>query len=162
GQYPSVPPGGKLVVGTTLTAIEGFSGTVTFSCATSSPTITCVPVPASVTITPPGPTQVAFLVDTYCTAAAPPPGSAPAPFGRGPALLLFALALGGLTLTFRRNRRFALSFAAVMLITLGGVSCGSLAKGPNGVTAPGNYSLTISATTNGQTTTTPPINFTVQ
>ena len=46
GSFPPVPPGGLLAIGIVLTSTPGFSGTVTFGCTTSSPTITCAPDPA--------------------------------------------------------------------------------------------------------------------
>ena len=163
GAFPPVPPGGRLAIGIVLTSTPGFSGTVTFSCTTSSPTITCAPDPASVTLTPGGPTDVAIVLNTFCTgtttaASVPNPGG----FGGGLPLLLLSLALGGFVWTYRQSPRWALSFAVLVLMAIGGAACSSLPKGPNGATPPGNYSVTFSATVNGVTTTTPPIPFTVQ
>jgi hypothetical protein len=164
GSFPPVPPGGRLAVGIVLTAIPGFSGTVTFSCATSSPTITCQPDPASVTLTPGGPTDVAIVLNTFCTANTAPLGPTPGGSGGGLGVLLLGLMLGGVVLTIkRRDPRWALSFAVLTLIALGGAACASLPKSPTGTaTPPGKYSVTFSATVNGTTTTTPPINFTVE
>ena len=67
GSYPPVPPGGQLAIGIVLTSASGFTGTVTFGCTTDSPTITCQPNPASVAISPGGPTQVAIVLNTFCT-----------------------------------------------------------------------------------------------
>ena len=163
GSFPPVPPGGRLAIGLVLTAIPGFTGTVTFGCSTSSPTITCTPDPASVTFTSSGPTQVAFVVNTFCTgpstALAPSPGGPG--FGGGLGLLLLSVALCGLAWTYRKSPRWALSFAMLLLFALGGVACSSLPKGPDGVTPPGNYTVTITATVNGVTTSTAPIPFTV-
>jgi YVTN family beta-propeller protein len=165
GSFPPVPPGGKLAIGLVLTAIPGFTGTVTFGCTTSSPTITCQPDPASVTFTSSGPTQVAFVINTFCTGTTttfvPSPGGFV--FGGGTGLImLLTVALGGLVLIYRKNPRWALSFAVLGLFALGGVACSnSLPKGPNGATPPGNYTITITATVNGITTSTQPIPFTV-
>ncbi|MFY9804441.1 MAG: hypothetical protein WA211_20625, partial [Candidatus Acidiferrales bacterium] len=63
--------------------------------------------------------------------------------------------LGGLAWAMQRNRRVALTFAVLMLVALGTAACGGLAKGPNGATPPGTYSLTLTATINGQTQTLP-------
>ena len=162
GSFPPVPPGGKLAIGLVLTAIPGFNGTVTFGCSTSSVTITCTPDPASVTFTSNGPTQVAFVVNTFCTGTTTTfvPSLGGLGFG-GVGLLLLTMALGTFTLTYRKSPRWALSFALLALFALGGVACNSLPKGPNGATPPGNYTITITATVNGTTTSTPPIPFTV-
>jgi YVTN family beta-propeller protein len=170
GTFPPVPPGGKLAVGIVLSTTEGFSGTVTFGCSVTTasgapaPSINCVPDPSSVNVTPNGPTQVAFVVNTYCTGTAAAATSVPMPSGSGggSGILLLGLALGGGLLMYRRNPRWALSFAVLALFALGGVACSSLPKGPNGATPPGNYLLKVTATTNGTTSSTPPIPFTVQ
>ncbi len=164
GSYPPVPPGGQLAIGIVLTSTPGFSGTVTFGCATDSPTITCQPNPASVAITPGGPTQVAIVLNTFCTGNTAPLGPNPGGPGEVPGgvgLLLLGMAMGSVVWMYKRNPRWALSFAVLMLIALGGAACSSLPKGPNGVTPPGNYTVTFSATANGTTSTTPPIHFTV-
>ena len=168
GTFPPVPPGGKLAVGIVLTATEGFSGTVTFGCSVTTasgapaPSINCVPDPASVNLTPNGPTQVAFVVNTFCTgstnAAVPNPGG----FGGGLGLFLLGMTLGGTVWMYRRKPRLAISFAVLVLFALGGVACSSLPKGANGATPPGDYQLTVTATTNGTTSTTQPIPFTVE
>lgn len=68
-------------------------------------------------------------------------------------MLLLALLMGGIAWVMQRNRRVALTFAVLMLIALGTAACGNLAKGPNGATRPGTYSLTLTTTINGQTQT---------
>jgi hypothetical protein len=116
-----------------------------------------------VTLTPGGPTDVAIVLNTFCrgtTAAASVPR--PGGFGEGLALLLLSLTLGGFVWTYRQSPRWALSFAVLVLMAIGGAACSSLPKGANGATPPGNYSVTFSATVNGVTTTTAPIPFTVQ
>lgn len=70
-------------------------------------------------------------------------------------MLLLSLALGGLAWAMQRNRRVALTFATLMLVALGTAACGGLAKGPNGATPPGTYTLTLTTTFNGQTQTLP-------
>ena len=163
GSFPPVPPGGRLAVGVVITAIPGFMGTVNFGCSTSSVTITCRPDPASVVFTSSGPTQVAFVVDTFCKG--PTATSVPGPngfgLGGGLGLALLAFALGGLTWIYRKSPRWALSFAVLLLFALGGIACSSPPAGPNGATPPGNYTVTITATVNGNTTSTPPVPFTV-
>jgi len=163
GAFPPVPPGGTLAIGIVLTSTPGFSGTVTFGCTTSSPTITCAPDPATVTLTPTGPTDVAIVLNTFCkgvttTGSVPIPGG----FGGGTTLLLLSLTLGSVVWMWRRSPRWAMSFAILVLMAIGGASCASPPKGPNGATQPGNYTVTFSATVNGVTTSTAPIPFTVQ
>jgi hypothetical protein len=163
GAFPPVPPGGTLAIGIVLTSTPGFSGTVTFGCTTSSPTITCAPDPATVTLTPTGPTDVAIVLNTFCKGA-PTTGSVPMPggFGGGFTPLLLSLMLGGVLWMWRRSPRWAVSFAILVLMAIGGASCASPPKGPNGATQPGNYTVTFSATVNGVTTSTAPIPFTVE
>jgi hypothetical protein len=160
GTFGPVNPGGTLPVGVVLTANPGFTGTVTFSCTTDSPTITCEPRPASVTITSNGPLQVAIVVDTFCKGFLSPLGINPGGFGGGLALLLLLSSmLAGSVWTYRKNPRWALSFALFVVIALGGVACNSLPRGVNGVTLPGDYTLIISATVNGQTVSAPAVHF---
>jgi uncharacterized repeat protein (TIGR01451 family) len=163
GVFGPVAPGGTLPVGVVLTPIPGTTGTVTFGCTTSSPTITCSPQPSSVALSPNGPLQVAIVVNTFCKGpittgghVAPPGG-----FGGGIGLLLLSTMLAGTAWIYRRNPRWAVSFALFVLIALGGVACNSLPRNPNGVTLPGNYQLFITATFNGQTVTAPAVNFVV-
>ncbi|MGC1967828.1 MAG: choice-of-anchor D domain-containing protein [Candidatus Acidiferrales bacterium] len=150
-------PGGTAFFGLQITGAPGVTGTVQLGCTPSSPTITCNVIPSSITLTG-KPIEVAFGIQTYCQGAtntgfAPSvPGSWPA---GGIALLLLSLGLGGLAWAMQRNRRVALTFAALMLVALGTAACGSLAKGPNGATPPGTYSLTLTTTFNGQTQTMP-------
>ena len=162
GVFGPVAPGGTLPVGVILTAIPGTTGTVTFGCTTSSPTITCSPQPSSVALSPNGPLQVAIVVNTFCkgpvtTGHLVPPGG----FGGGIGLLLLSMMLMGTVWMYRRNPRWAMSFALFVLIALGGVACNSLPRNPNGVTLPGNYQLFVTATFNGQTVTAPAVNFVV-
>jgi uncharacterized repeat protein (TIGR01451 family) len=163
GTFPPVPPGGTLAIGIVLTSTPGFSGTVTFGCTTSSPTITCAPDPATVTLTPAGPTDVAIVLNTFCKGATTT-GSVPMPGGSGGGitLLLLSLTLGGVFWMWRRSPRWAVSFAVLVLMAIGGASCASPPKGPNGATQPGNYTVTFTATVNGVTTSTAPIPFTVE
>jgi Bacterial Ig-like domain (group 2)/Abnormal spindle-like microcephaly-assoc'd, ASPM-SPD-2-Hydin len=162
GVFGPVAPGGTLPVGVILTAIPGTTGTVTFGCTTSSPTITCLPRPSSLALSPNGPLQVAIVVDTYCkgpvnTGHVAPPGGV----GGGIGLLLLSTMLAGTAWMYRRNPRWAVSFALFVLIALGGVACNSLPRNPNGVTLPGNYQLFITATFNGQMVSAPAVSFVV-
>ncbi|MFZ0883465.1 MAG: choice-of-anchor D domain-containing protein [Candidatus Acidiferrales bacterium] len=150
-------PGGTAFFGLQITGAPGVTGTVQLGCTPSSPTITCNVIPSSIVLTG-KPIEVAFGIQTYCQGATNT-GFAPSmprtwPTG-GIALLLLSLALGGTAWAMQRNRRVALTFAVLMLVALGSAACGGLAKGPNGATPPGTYSLTLTTTFNGQTQTMP-------
>jgi hypothetical protein len=114
-------------------------------------------------LTPAGPTDVAIVLNTFCKGATTT-GSVPMPGGSGGGitLLLLSLTLGGVLWMWRRSPRWAVSFAVLVLIAIGGASCASPPKGPNGATQPGNYTVTFTATVNGVTTSTAPIPFTVE
>jgi hypothetical protein len=150
-------PGGTAFYGLQITGAPGVTGTVQLGCTPSSPTITCAVIPSSVVLTG-KPVEVAFGIQTFCQGATGT-GFAPGATGGGPAggigLLLFTLALGGVAWAMQRNRRLALTFAVLMLVALGTAACGGLAKGPNGATPPGTYTLTLTTTFNGQTQTLP-------
>ncbi len=161
GVFGPVAPGGTLPVGVILTALPGTTGTVTFGCTTSSPTITCSPRPSSVALSPNGPLQVAVVVNTFCKGPTTGGNAVPGGFGGGIGLLLLSTMLAGTVWMYRRNPRWAVSFALFVLIALGGVACNSLPRNPNGVTLPGSYKLFITATFNGQTVSAPAVNFVV-
>jgi hypothetical protein len=148
-------PGGTAYFGLEITGAPGVTGTVQLGCTPSSPTITCTVIPSSIVLTG-KPVEVAFGIQTYCQGATGA-GFVPGMPGSGPwggiGLLLLSLLLGGLAWAMQRNRRVALTFAVLMLVAMGTAACGSLAKGPNGATPPGTYSLTLTTTINGQTQT---------
>jgi sugar lactone lactonase YvrE len=150
-------PGGTAFYGLQITGAPGVTGTVQLGCTPSSPTITCAVIPSSIVLTG-KPIEVAFGIQTFCQGATGT-GSVPAAPRSGPAggigLLLLSLALGGMAWAMQRNRRVALTFATLMLVALGTAACGGLAKGPNGATPPGTYTLTLTTTFNGQTQTLP-------
>lgn len=150
-------PGGTAFYGLQITSAPGVTGTVQLGCTPSSPTITCTVIPSSIVLTG-KPIEVAFGIQTFCQGASGT-GFAPGAPGGGPAggigLLLFSLAFGGVAWAMQRNRRLALTFAVLMLVALGSTACGNLAKGPNGATPPGTYTLTLTTTLNGQTQTLP-------
>src|ERR1700722_13788912 len=155
----STPPGGKAVFGLLLTATPGTTGNVTLGCASPSPDITCQIVPNSITLTGKG-TNVAIVVDTFCTAAAPVPvsGEFPrgTPGGLGVILVTLSLVLFGAMWPVKWRRSWALAFASASLVVIatGGMSaCASVPKSPGGTaTPPGNYPLVVTATApNGST-----------
>ncbi|MGH7484052.1 MAG: choice-of-anchor L domain-containing protein, partial [bacterium] len=165
GSFGPVSPGGTLPVGVVLTADPGFTGDVTFSCTVTDgegqpvSSITCKPDPNTVSITRNGPSQIAIVVETFCNGFLAPIGVNPGGLGGGFALLLFATMLAGSAWTYRKNPRWALSFALFVLIAIGGAACNSLPRGAGGATVPGDYILTISATVNGQTVSAAPVHF---
>ena len=152
----STTPGGGAVFGLLLTSLPGTTGSVMLGCTSSSPDITCQIVPNTITLNGKG-TEVAIVVNTFCTAAAP--GPAPGQFPRGTpggfGLLLAALSLVlcGATWKMKSQPRWSISFAALILMTVGMSACASLPKSPGGqATPPGNYPLVVTATApNGST-----------
>lgn len=147
-------PGGTAFYGLLITGAPGVTGMVQLTCASSSPLITCTVIPSTVTLNG-GTTEVAFGIQTFCQAGTPVAGSVPAGFGGGISMLLAAMLLGGIGWTFKRDRRVAVAFAMVMMITIGLGACASLPKGPSGVTPAGTYTISLSSTLNGHTQTLP-------
>jgi hypothetical protein len=152
-------PGGTAYYGLVITAVPGFSGTVQLGCTTSSPQISCTAIPSSITLSASGSTEVAFAIQTYCQGTTTNNGFAPlfpgGGFGGPLALLLITFTLGGAVWTFQRKPRIAVAFALTLVAVIGSAACSSVAKGPNGATPAGTYTLTLSATTNGQTVSLP-------
>ena len=72
--------------------------------------------------------------------------------GGGLKLLLLAMALAAMAWVYRRRPRWALSFALLMLIAIGGAACGG-DPGANGPTPPGTYPVTLTATSGQQVQT---------
>ncbi|MFZ3217102.1 MAG: choice-of-anchor L domain-containing protein [Candidatus Acidiferrales bacterium] len=153
-------PGGTAYFGLVITGAPGATGTVMLGCVPSSPTITCNAIPGSVLLNG-GTTEVAFGIQTYCQGTTTSNGAAPGGLGgaggRGMGLLLFglSLALCGAVWTLRGKRRVALTFATLLFVAVGMAACGGLPQGSNGATPAGTYTLTLTATLNGQTTTMP-------
>jgi hypothetical protein len=152
----STTPGGGAVFGLLLTSIPGTTGNVMLGCTSTSPDITCQIVPNTITLNGKG-TEVAIVVNTFCTAAAPGPvpGQFPrgTPGGFGLLLAALSLVLCGATWKMKSQPRWAISFAALILMTVGMSACASLPKSPGGqATPPGNYPLVVTATApNGST-----------
>ena len=150
----TVSPGDTAVFPIVLTGSPGTSGTVDLSCEPSTPTITCSVTPTSIVLTGTAPVNTGISVTTFCSGTPPVAG----PSGRwgAPRLLLIPVAslLGLFLMIFvfaRTNRRrWAPALAAVVFLAVGAAGCKSLAKGPNGKTLPGTYTLTLTGTLNGQ------------
>jgi uncharacterized repeat protein (TIGR01451 family) len=145
-------PGGTAFYGLTITGAPGVTGTVQLGCIPSSNLITCQVIPSTITLTG-GPTQIAFGIQTFCQGATSTGASLPFNFGGKFGWPIVILTFAGMLWTLQRNRRLALTFAMIMLMTLGSGACASLPKGPNGATPAGTYTLTLTTTLNGQTQT---------
>jgi hypothetical protein len=160
---PNVPPGGSLAVGLVLTGGPNFSGTVTLTCSDpTDPSVTCSIQPGSVTLTGNGTTQVAIVVNTFCTANVPALGPNPGGMGGGLGLMLLALLLGSGVWMNRRRPRWAMSFAMLMVVVFAGAACSSLPKSPSGAaTQPGLKNIVVQASANGNVQNIP-IQFNVQ
>ncbi len=148
----STTPGGTAFYGLTITGAPGVTGTVQLGCIPSSNLITCQVIPSTITLTG-GPTEIAFGIQTFCQGATNTGSSLPSGFGGKFGWPIVILTFTGMLWTLQRNRRLALSFAMIMLMTLGSGACASLPKGPNGATPAGTYTLTLTTTLNGQTQT---------
>jgi hypothetical protein len=148
----TVNPGGTAVFPLVLTS-TGFTGTVTLTCSSPVTTITCNVIPGTAQITGTSTTHTAIAVNTFCSWMAPPSSGRPenGPGGRLIAVwaiaLLAAMSLFGIAAADPRRRlKFGMPLAFLALVALFGAACGSPAKGPNGLTPPGTYPLTITAT----------------
>jgi uncharacterized repeat protein (TIGR01451 family) len=150
----STTPGGTAFYGLMLTGAPGVTGTVQLGCVPSSPLITCQVVPSTVTLNG-GTTEVAFGISTFCQGATLAGAPLPFNFGGEFGWPLFLVGFAGMLWTLQRNRRLAVAFAMIILITLGSAACASLPKGPAGATPPGTYTLTLSTTINTTTQTFP-------
>ena len=62
-------PGGTAYFGLVITGVPGFTGTVRLGCISSSPQVTCIAVPSTITIGASGSTEIAVGIQTYCQGA---------------------------------------------------------------------------------------------
>jgi hypothetical protein len=136
---------------------------VTLTCSDpTDPSVTCSIQPGSVTLTGNGTTQVAIVVNTFCTANVPALGPNPGGMGGGLGLMLLALLLGSGVWMNRRRPRWAMSFAMLMVVVFAGAACSSLPKSPSGAaTQPGLKNIVVQASANGNVQNIP-IQFNVQ
>jgi sugar lactone lactonase YvrE len=144
-------PGGNIVVGFTLSSTT--ATTVGLGCASSAPQyLSCLITPSEVSLTGNGPSQVAVVLTSYCQGNVPgaPEGPTPGMPGGVVGVMLLGMALCGVAWSYRGRRRWALSFAVMLLATVGGGACNNLPKGTAGATPPNIYTLTITATVAGQ------------
>ena len=158
----TIVPGDTVVYPIILTGSEGATGTVDLSCVPNTPTITCNVTPTSVTLN--GTTSIftGISVITFCTWT-PPLGGPSGPSGRFgdpqrlgiPIGSLLGLLLMMVLFARSKRRRWAPGLAAVVFLAVGVAGCKSLAKGPNGATPAGTYTLTLTGTLNGQSQSIP-------
>jgi hypothetical protein len=148
----TVVPGGTAAYGILVTGTPGINQTINFTASTTSNTITVTVSPKSVTITGNGNTQFALVLETFCRAAGIGPHPQVPGGGGGLKLLLLAMALAAMAWVYRRRPRWALSFALLMLVAIGGAACGG-DPGANGPTPPGTYPVTLTATSGQQVQT---------
>ena len=147
-------PGGNIVVGLVLSGTV--KETVTLGCTSSAPQyLSCLITPPTVNLTGNGTTQVAIVLTSYCQGSAP--GGAPGDGPQTPLAPLGILLAIGLTLMLigmvwseGNRRRWALTMACLLAMAVTGAACNNLPQGPNGVTPPGTYGLTVTATVAGQ------------
>jgi Abnormal spindle-like microcephaly-assoc'd, ASPM-SPD-2-Hydin len=162
GSTAIITPGDTVVFPIILTGGEGATGTVDLTCTPSTPTITCNVTPTSIPLNGTTSVHTGISVITFCTWA-PPVGGPFGPSGRfgDPRRLVIPIgSLLGLLLMMvlfsRANRRrWAPAMAAVVFFAVGLAGCKSLAKGPNGATPAGTYTLTLTGTLNGQSQSLP-------
>jgi ASPM-SPD-2-Hydin domain-containing protein/centrosomal CEP192-like protein/NHL repeat-containing protein len=162
GSTAIITPGDTVVFPIILTGSEGATGIVDLSCTPNTPTITCNVTPTSITLNGTTSVNTGISVITFCSWA-PPPGGPFGPRGRFGDPRRLAIPIGSLAglllmlVLFARadRRRWAPGLAAVVFLTVGLAGCKSLAKGPDGATPPGTYTLTLTGTLNGQSQSLP-------
>ncbi|MGB0036729.1 MAG: choice-of-anchor L domain-containing protein [Candidatus Acidiferrales bacterium] len=148
----STSPGGNPTYGVVVTGTKGITQTITFTCAGptgSTSFISCNVTPNSVTLTASGPTQVAIVVNTFCTGNLPAGGPWPRIPGGWLILPAIALLMIGMVLAYRRQPRWALALAVLMLFAIGGAACAPGKAPGDPPTPPGTYPITLTATSNG-------------
>ncbi len=162
GSTATILPGDTVVYPIILTGSEGATGTVDLTCTPSTPTITCNVTPTSVPLDGTTSIHTGISVITFCSWT-PPLGGPSEPNGKFGDPRRLAIPIGSLlglllmmVLLARSNRRrWAPALAAVVFLTVGIAGCKSLAKGPNGATPAGTYTLTLTGTLNGQSQSIP-------
>jgi subtilase family serine protease len=152
-------PGAQGTSTVTVTALNGFTQTVTLTCAPASTTvhISCTMNPTSVDLSA-GRIQTSALTITTAAGLQLPSGSRPRGLwiatGGG---VFAAVILGGVP--FRRRRWLMLGFGLIMIAVL--LGCGGSSSGGGQGTPAGTYIIAVTGTA-GSTSHTTNISFTVQ
>ncbi len=180
----SVAPGETATYSISLGSLGGFTGTVTLLCSSAPQNSTCTVTPSSVTLDGTNPQNVSLNVATTAPSAAIP--VAPEPPAVPPAALWMVLAglMGLLAIGIRcwparaihesplrrlrpitRHLSLVTAFALLLFVALA-ASCGggggaAPAPTPTGGTAPGTYTLSVTATS-GNISHTSKVTLTVQ
>jgi Big-like domain-containing protein/VCBS repeat protein len=167
----SVNPGTPAQYTITVTPINGYNGTVTFSCGTLPATVTCTSFnPTSVTPSGAAVTTVLTLGTTAATASFVAPArpnsnpAAPTLWASLSGLGVFGLILAGTGR--KRNRRIAILLGIMLLVmTFSFLGCGGGSNsntGPlKGGTPAGNYTVALTAAGTGTGSPTHSMNITL-
>jgi hypothetical protein len=139
-----------------VAAVNGFAGSVNFSCTSGLPSLTsCSFSPATVS----GNGSTTLTISTTAASAAPPATGVNSALG--PAVGLFSLVFFGSLAMQKRSRSLRPAFLlGVLVLAAGLISCGG-GGGHNPGTPPGTSTVTITATS-GNTTHTATVTLVVQ
>jgi len=137
----------------TVSALNGFAGTVNLTCAPSSATvhITCSLTPPSLNLTSSAQTQTSVLnITTVAARLDSPPGTHPSGIwlAASGGTLFAALVLGGVP-SRRRRQNITLGLFVIMIAsitTIVGCGGGSSSNNQNHGTPAGTYSITVTGT----------------
>jgi subtilase family serine protease len=159
----TVAPGGTGTSALTLTALNGFTGTITFACSGLPAESSCLFSPASITTS-----GTATLTVSTTAASLVVPGTGlgghSSPWSTGAELSL-ALLLGSLlmlmTLAAKKQRWSLLAGLGVLTLLTVSAACGGGSSSGNAGTPAGTYTVTVTATS-GTLSHTVPLTLTVQ
>ncbi|HUU12541.1 MAG TPA: choice-of-anchor D domain-containing protein [Terriglobia bacterium] len=144
----------------TLNPMAGFSGQVSLDCSGAPKAAACTVAPEEVSVNGSGSATAAVTIKTTASSLAPTTGSRPDDFmPSAPVVLrmLWLFILTSLALAGWRNpkRRARLGLGGVLLSAALWIACGgggsASAPAPKQGTPPGNYTLTVTATSEGIT-----------
>ncbi len=154
----TVTAGGTATYNLSIAAVNGLSGTVSFTCTGAPSKSTCTVSPSTLTLGSSATSITVTVTTTAPSVSAPrsrplPPVRLPLPGPGG--LVMLALALAGVAWAVRgwrqpevRRRRAAfLTLTAGLLLTLAMPACGGGGGGGNPGTPTGTYNLTVTGST---------------